>query len=74
MQVSYFETARYRVPPTVPAEWPVPPGAYDPDIGTEAYQGMVDLAFQNPGAADTGRLMHSLELFADKVLPRIREV
>jgi alkanesulfonate monooxygenase SsuD/methylene tetrahydromethanopterin reductase-like flavin-dependent oxidoreductase (luciferase family) len=42
MQVSYFETARYRVPPTVPAEWPVPPGAYDPETGAEAYDGMVD--------------------------------
>ena len=42
MQVSYFETARYQVPPTVPAEWPVPPGAYDPDAGAQAYQGMVD--------------------------------
>jgi len=42
MQVSYFETARYQVPPTVPAEWPVPPGAYDPDTGAQAYQGMVD--------------------------------
>jgi len=36
--------------------------------------GVLDLAFQNPGAPDTGRLMHSLELFAEKVLPRIREV
>ena len=42
MQVSYFETARYQVPPTVPAEWPVPPGAYDPETGAKAYQGMVD--------------------------------
>ena len=42
MQVSYFETARYQVPPTVPAEWPVPPAAYDPDAGAGAYQGMVD--------------------------------
>src|SRR5438034_1110492 len=33
MQVSYFETARYQVPPTMPAEWPVPPAAYDPDAG-----------------------------------------
>src|SRR5438034_11646214 len=38
MKVSYFETARYAVPPTVPAEWPVPPGAYDPDTGAQAYQ------------------------------------
>src|SRR6266436_201396 len=42
MQVSYFETARYQVPPTMPAEWPVPPAAYDPDAGAQAYQGMVD--------------------------------
>ena len=42
MQVSYFETARYQVPPGVPAEWPVPPAAYDPDAGAQAYQGMVD--------------------------------
>jgi alkanesulfonate monooxygenase SsuD/methylene tetrahydromethanopterin reductase-like flavin-dependent oxidoreductase (luciferase family) len=42
MQVSYFETARYQVPPTVPAEWPVPPAAYDPDAGAQAYRGMVD--------------------------------
>src|SRR6266404_4671663 len=38
MQVSYFETARYQMP----AEWPVPPAAYDPDAGAQAYQGMVD--------------------------------
>src|SRR5262249_34012161 len=37
-----FETARYQVPPTMPAEWPVPPAAYDPDAGAEAYQGMVE--------------------------------
>jgi alkanesulfonate monooxygenase SsuD/methylene tetrahydromethanopterin reductase-like flavin-dependent oxidoreductase (luciferase family) len=36
--------------------------------------GVLDLAFQNPGAPDTGRLMQSLELFAEKVLPRIRGV
>ena len=36
--------------------------------------GVLDLAFQNPGASDTGRLMRSLELFAEKVLSRIREV
>ena len=36
--------------------------------------GVLDLAFQNPGATDLGDLMHSLELFGTKVLPRIREV
>jgi len=42
MQVSYFETARYPVPSTVPTDWPVPPGAYDPGAGAQAYQGMID--------------------------------
>src|SRR5215469_5647201 len=41
MQVSYFETARCQMPPSVPAEWPVPPGAYDPDAGAQAYRGMI---------------------------------
>ena len=36
--------------------------------------GVLDLAFQNPGAADLTDLMHSLELFGKQVLPRIREV
>ena len=36
--------------------------------------GVLDLAFQNPGAPDTGRLLHSLEVFAEKVLPRIRDI
>ena len=42
MQVSFLETARYQVPPKVPAGWPVPPAVYDPDVGAQAYQGMVD--------------------------------
>ena len=41
MKVSYFETARYLAPQPPPSEWPVPPGAYDPDAGQQAYQGMV---------------------------------
>ena len=41
MKVSYFETARYVAPQSPPAEWPVPPGAYDSDAGMQAYQGMV---------------------------------
>ena len=42
MKVSYFETARYAVPPTVPTEWPVPPAAYDAEAGAAAYQGMIE--------------------------------
>ena len=29
MKVSFFETAHYRAPRRLPAEWPVPPDAYD---------------------------------------------
>ncbi len=42
MKVSYFETGRYVAPPDLPREWPVPPGAYDPAVGTEALRGMVE--------------------------------
>jgi alkanesulfonate monooxygenase SsuD/methylene tetrahydromethanopterin reductase-like flavin-dependent oxidoreductase (luciferase family) len=42
MKVSYFETARYRAPRTLPAEWPVPPDAYDREAGAESYRGMVE--------------------------------
>jgi alkanesulfonate monooxygenase SsuD/methylene tetrahydromethanopterin reductase-like flavin-dependent oxidoreductase (luciferase family) len=42
MKVSYFETARYRAPRQLPAEWPVPPDAYDRGAGAESYRGMVE--------------------------------
>jgi alkanesulfonate monooxygenase SsuD/methylene tetrahydromethanopterin reductase-like flavin-dependent oxidoreductase (luciferase family) len=42
MKVSYFETARYLAPRQLPAEWPVPPGAYDREAGAQAYRGMVE--------------------------------
>jgi len=42
MKVSYFETARYVAPQPPPSEWPVPPGAFDPDSGMRAYRGMVE--------------------------------
>jgi alkanesulfonate monooxygenase SsuD/methylene tetrahydromethanopterin reductase-like flavin-dependent oxidoreductase (luciferase family) len=42
MQVSYFETARYRAPRKFPSGWPIAPAAYDPDAGAEAYRGMVE--------------------------------
>ena len=44
MKVSYFETGRYLSPPELPREWPVPPGAYNPVAGAEAFRGMVDRA------------------------------
>src|SRR5262245_22343515 len=42
MKVSFFETGRYRPPGTLPAEWPVPSGAYDRDAGARAYRGMIE--------------------------------
>src|SRR5437764_1329694 len=42
MKVSFFETGRYVAPPDMPREWPVPAGAYDPEIGARAYQDMVE--------------------------------
>jgi alkanesulfonate monooxygenase SsuD/methylene tetrahydromethanopterin reductase-like flavin-dependent oxidoreductase (luciferase family) len=42
MKVSYFETGRYVSPPDLPREWPVPPAAYDPATGADAFRGMVE--------------------------------
>jgi alkanesulfonate monooxygenase SsuD/methylene tetrahydromethanopterin reductase-like flavin-dependent oxidoreductase (luciferase family) len=42
MKVSFFETGRYVSPPGMPREWPVPSGAYDPQTGARAYQGMIE--------------------------------
>jgi alkanesulfonate monooxygenase SsuD/methylene tetrahydromethanopterin reductase-like flavin-dependent oxidoreductase (luciferase family) len=42
MKVSYFETARYLAPRKLPAEWPVPPDAYDREAGARSYRGMVE--------------------------------
>jgi alkanesulfonate monooxygenase SsuD/methylene tetrahydromethanopterin reductase-like flavin-dependent oxidoreductase (luciferase family) len=42
MKVSYFETARYLAPRGLPAEWPVPPAAYDREAGAQAYRGMIE--------------------------------
>ena len=42
MQVSYFETGRYHAPQTMPTQWPMPSGAYDPEAGLRAYRGMLE--------------------------------
>ena len=41
MKVSFFETARYRAPASLPSEWPVPSGAYDREAGARAYREMI---------------------------------
>src|SRR5262245_49981142 len=42
MKVSFFETGRYVPPHSLPPDWPMPPGAYDPEAGARAYQGMIE--------------------------------
>lgn len=42
MKVSYFETARYHAPRTMPAGWPAPPDVYDREAGAQAYRGMIE--------------------------------
>ena len=42
MKVSYFETGRYTSARPMPSEWPVPPGAYDPEAGAQAYRTMIE--------------------------------
>jgi alkanesulfonate monooxygenase SsuD/methylene tetrahydromethanopterin reductase-like flavin-dependent oxidoreductase (luciferase family) len=42
VKVSFFETMRYVPPQALPAEWPVPSGAYDPEAGARAYRGMIE--------------------------------
>jgi alkanesulfonate monooxygenase SsuD/methylene tetrahydromethanopterin reductase-like flavin-dependent oxidoreductase (luciferase family) len=42
MKVSFFETGHYRTPRRLPAEWPVPPDAYDREAGEQSYRGMVE--------------------------------
>ena len=42
MKVSFFETAHYRPPRRLPAEWPVPADAYDREAGVQSYRGMIE--------------------------------
>src|SRR5262249_23945251 len=42
MKVSFIDTAHYRAPRRLPAEWPVTPDALDRDAGVQSYRGMVE--------------------------------
>jgi alkanesulfonate monooxygenase SsuD/methylene tetrahydromethanopterin reductase-like flavin-dependent oxidoreductase (luciferase family) len=42
MKVSFFESLRYVTPQKLPAEWPLPPGFYDPDVGGQAVRSMIE--------------------------------
>ena len=42
MQASFFEPIRYVSPQKMPAQWPLPPGFYDPEAGTQTFQSTIE--------------------------------
>jgi alkanesulfonate monooxygenase SsuD/methylene tetrahydromethanopterin reductase-like flavin-dependent oxidoreductase (luciferase family) len=38
MKVSFFESVRYMAPQKMPAQWPLPPGFYDPEMGGQTFR------------------------------------
>ena len=42
MKVSFFEPIRYVTPQQLPAQWPLPPGFYDPEIGGQTFQSVIE--------------------------------
>jgi alkanesulfonate monooxygenase SsuD/methylene tetrahydromethanopterin reductase-like flavin-dependent oxidoreductase (luciferase family) len=41
MKASFFEPIRYVTPQKLPAQWPLPPGFYDPEIGGQTFQSVI---------------------------------
>ena len=37
MKASFFEPIRYVSPQKMPAQWPLPPGLYDPEVGAQTF-------------------------------------
>src|SRR5262245_58238824 len=42
MKASFFEPIRYIPPQKMPAQWPMPPGFYDPEVGVQTFQGTIE--------------------------------
>ena len=42
MKASFFEPIRYIPPQKMPAQWPMPPGFYDPEVGMQTFQGTIE--------------------------------
>jgi alkanesulfonate monooxygenase SsuD/methylene tetrahydromethanopterin reductase-like flavin-dependent oxidoreductase (luciferase family) len=42
MKASFFESVRYVTPPNMPSQWPLPPGLYEPDVGGQAFQSVLE--------------------------------
>ena len=46
MKVSFFESVRYVAPQKMPSQWPLPPGLYEPEVGEQVFQNVLErLAF-----------------------------
>jgi alkanesulfonate monooxygenase SsuD/methylene tetrahydromethanopterin reductase-like flavin-dependent oxidoreductase (luciferase family) len=44
MQASFFESIRYVSSQKMPAQWPLPPGLYEPEVGAQAFQSVIKRA------------------------------
>ncbi len=42
MKASFFEPIRYVAPQKLPAQWPLPPEFYDPEVGGQLFQGVIE--------------------------------
>lgn len=42
MKASFFEFVRYVTPQKMPAQWPLPPGLYEPDVGGQTFQSVLE--------------------------------
>jgi alkanesulfonate monooxygenase SsuD/methylene tetrahydromethanopterin reductase-like flavin-dependent oxidoreductase (luciferase family) len=42
MKASFFEPIRYVTPQPLPAQWPLPPGFYDPEVGGQTFQSVIE--------------------------------
>jgi alkanesulfonate monooxygenase SsuD/methylene tetrahydromethanopterin reductase-like flavin-dependent oxidoreductase (luciferase family) len=42
MKASFFESMRYVSPQKMPAQWPLPPGFYDPEVGAQTFQSTIE--------------------------------
>ncbi len=42
MKVSFFESIRYIPPRPMPAQWPLPPGLYEPEVGGQVFQSVLE--------------------------------
>ena len=42
MQASFFESVRYVTSEKLPAQWPLSPGWYNPEVGGQLFQDVIE--------------------------------